>query len=873
MFNVYQFLFELSLLVIASCAVIATNIVARRRLRPFARNLLIGLIIFEIFLAAAHLQILDNETLPPFWAWFFNLQYELTLGAIFSAFQLAMIGWIALANGWLTPGLKTWQRAYWVLLAVTFIYLSLDEYHAFHETLGGRVPTEFWRIPYAIAGMILFAISAAVYYYGSNIPLRLFVMFFMGLMIAAIAGIGIEEFVLQGYVRFDPRAEWMYVFEETFEMVGATIILAGVLSYMQEFVPDERQPAARGFLLTTGVLVLAWYFFAQLMLPSLQARLLAKPANVDYDNGRMTLVAYNVRPTVVYPGDEVVVTAYWRANEPLPEDYSFSVHALLYPNGDSVAQSDSLHLGVIPSQAWFPNVVMKQNYYIRVPRSVDTPASLGIMARVWYGPWPFLRPWQDTTGLPIADAGELETLAFDAVVLDRVTTLSDRRRRDEAPTTTTDYEFPDENITLKGYALPDDEINTRTLPVAFWWRTARQAWQRQDLSQFLHLIPTDNPDALYTFDRPPFSGRFPMTEWTRNMREMSAWEINLPGDMPPGEYDVYTGLYDWRTGMRRTVSNGNEAVPDNMLYLGTVTYNPQEQAIAEARSLSNFCYGVANFDRRRNSEDDTLVRIHRETGDADPVGPLGTLEVENLAFSADGTVLYAQEELLEEDIGLFGTISLETGAFTPVGVGVVPPNNPANNPVFGRDMLYDVDGIDVDLTTGLLWAITQDGKNYLFQINPDTGEIVRDVFGQGVDYVKVEIGQFRGADFVDVEGFAIHPTTGAFYVIAASDDYVSRLARIDFDTLDPVSGTVMAVDPKPFRNTNNGDAILDVEGLAFHRDGTLYITSSNNTNTVDLYDSLWRVDLDSGDSAWIDSMENHVEYADFESVACYTGDE
>lgn len=868
MFKTYQFLFELSLLVIATCAVLATYFVVRHRLRPFARNLLIGLILFEISLAAAHLIILDDPTLPPFWAWFFNLQYELTLGAIFSAFQLAMVGWIAFANGWLTPKLTWWQRAYWVLLAVTFIYLSLDEYHAFHETLGGRVPTEFWRIPYAIAGIILFAISAVVYFYGSQIPLRLFVMIFMGLMIAAVAGIGIEEFVLQGYVRFDPDAAWMYVFEETFEMVGATIILAGVLSYMQEYVPDARQPTARRFLVATGALVVAWYFFAQLMLPSIQARLLAKPANVEYDDGRMTLVAYNVRPKVVRPGDEIVVSAYWRANEPLPEDYSFSAHALMYPDGNSIAQSDSLHMGVIPSQAWFPNIVMKQKYYLRVPRSVETPASLGIMARVWYGPWPFLRPWQDTTGLPISDDGQLEALAHDAVVLDRVTTLS-RRNRD-TPAVATEYEFPDENITLTGYTLPDEEINTRTLPISFWWRTARRAWQRQDLSQFLHLVPADGSDELYTFDRPPFNGRFPMTEWTRNMREVSEWEINLPEDLPPGTYELYTGLYDWRTGLRRSITNGGDPVPENTIHLGTVDYNPQEELIA-AYDLNAYCYGVANFDRRRNSEDDTLVRIERETGEAEPIGPTGTLEVENLAFSADGSVLYAQEELLDEPTGVFGTINLETGQFIPVGESVVPANNPARNPVFGGSTLFDVDGIDVDLTTGLLWAITQDGNNYLFQINPDTGEVVRDVFGEGVDYVKVEIGQFSGADFVDVEGFAIHPTTGAFYVIAASDDYISRLARIDFDTLDPANGTVMAVDPKPFTNTNTGDAILDVEGLSFYSDGTLYMTSSNNTNSVDLYDSLWRVDIETGDATWIDSMENHVEYADFESVACYAG--
>ncbi len=867
MFDTYRFLFEFSLLVIIYCCGIAAYIVTRRRLRPFARNLLIVLIVFEIFLAFAHLEILDNNTIAPFWRFFFNLQFELTLGAIFSAFQLAMVGAIALVNGWLTPELRWWQRAYWVLLAVTFVYLGLDEYHAFHETLGGRVPTEFWRIPYAIAGLILFAISAAVYFYGSKIPLRLFVMIFMGLMIAAVAGIGIEEFVIEGYVRRDFRARWMFVFEETFEMMGATIVLAGVLSYMQEFVPEVDQPLARRFLVTSGGVILGWYLFAQFALPSLQATYFAYPANVEYDDGKLTLVAYTVSPDVVRPGDEIIVEAYWRANEPLPEDYSFSAHALMYPNGDSVAQSDSLHMGVIPAQAWFPNVVMKQKYYIQLPRSMETPASLGIMARVWYGPWPLLRPWQDTTGLPVSDFGELDELAFDAVVLDRVVTLT--RRQMEDPAVEATYVFPEEAIELTGYRLPEETVTGRVLPISFWWETPRQRRTRDDLSQMLHLVPTDG-DGLYTFDRPPFSGRFPMTDWLTNMQEMSTWEVNLPDDLPPGRYDVYTGIYDWQTGERRNVTNStDDTLPDNVVHLGTIDYQPSEEAIVEGRSLVDFCYGVANFDVRQRSEDDTLIAINRLTASAEPIGPTGTLEVENLALSADGSVLYAVEELW--NIGQFGTIDPQSGTFDPIGAGVVPPDQLALNPVYGGALLRDVDGIAVDMTTGLLWAITQDADNFLFQINPSTGEVVRNAFGEGVDYVKVEIGHFTGADFVDVEGFDIHPQTGEFYVIAASDDYTSRLARIDFDTLNPAGGTVMATDDKPFTSNISGDAILDVEGLSFYRDGSLYMTSSNNSNTTEIYDSLWRVDIETGDSTWVDSMENYVEYVDFESIACYAG--
>ncbi|MEM6284544.1 MAG: hypothetical protein AAF787_20310 [Chloroflexota bacterium] len=869
MFNTYQFLFEFSLVFIAYCIVIATVLVTRRRLRPFAVYLLIGLVAFEIVLAVTHVRMLEVTDVAPFWRHFFNLQGELNMGSIFSAFQLAMVGVIAGVNGWFTPGLRWWQRAYWLLLLATFLFLSFDEYHAFHETLGGRVVSEAWRIPYALAGGVLVLISVAVYWYGSNIPLRLFAMIFMGLLIAAIAGIGIEEFVLQGYYRFDDDLEWMFVWEEFFEMVGATIVLAGVLSYMQEFIPDSRQARARIAISSGAALIIAWYAFAQFALPDVQARYTATPANVDYEDGLLTLVAYNVEPAVARPGDEVMIALYWRANEPLPEDYSFSAHVLQYPDGRSIAQSDSLHMGVIPSQAWFPGVTQKQKYYVNIPRSVDAPASLGIMARVWYGPWPFLRPWQDTTGLPVSNFGSLQELAHDAVVLDKVIALS-AGRPERAPVDTR-HEFNGASATLMGYQLPQETVEGRTLPMSFWWRTPRRFFSRPDLSQALHIVNTQRGD-LYTFDRPPFSGRFPTPDWTPNMRERSDWRVTLPEDLPAGEYEVYTGLYDWQTGARIAVTdNRGTPIENDMIYLGNFTYAPREELLIAGRSNEEYCYGVANFNVRENSEKDSLIAINRTTGEAEFVGGTGTVEVENLSFNVEGTQLYAVEELQEDEIGLFGTISPIDGAFTPVGDGLVPRDNPASNRRLGRDTLFDVDGIDVDMTTGILWAVTQDGNNFLFQINPNTGEIVRGVFGEGFDYVKVEIAQFRGADFVDVEGFAIHPQTGEFYVIAASDDYVSRLARIDFDTFNESAGTVMAVDPVPFRNTQNGRAILDVEGLTFYRDGSMYITSSNNSNSVEIYDSLWRVDMETGDSEWIDSMENHVQFVDYESVACYTG--
>ena len=453
-------------------------------------------------------------------------------------------------------------------------------------------------------------------------------------------------------------------------------------------------------------------------------------------------------------------------------------------------------------------------------------------------------------------------------MLDRVTALTRPGAEETPPATVTDYQFPQANVTLTGYTLPET-LNRRELPLDFWWQTAGQPQDRADLSQFLHLIPQDgDEDEIYTFDRPPFNGRFPMPAWPADMRERATLSLPLD-DLPAGTYDIYTGLYDWQTNTRYTVLAEGDPVQNNAIHLGSITYDPAEIAETPARDLSVYCYAVSNFNAEQNIEVDTLIAVNRETGTAELVGSMGTQEVENLAFSQDGRVLYGIAEYKEERRGQFGTIDLETGVFTDVGAAVADP--PATNPVYGPDPLFDVDGIDVDRSTGRVWAVTQDAKNYLFQVDPDTGEVVRDAFGENIDYVKVDLSSLTRADFIDVEGFSIHPETGDFYIIAASEDFDSTLARIDFDTLNPAQRTVQVTDPQPFISDQDGDPILDVEGTAFGPAGTFYITNSNNSNTRQVYDSIWQVDLETGESRWIDSMENHVPYMDYESLACYAG--
>ncbi|MBZ0297119.1 MAG: hypothetical protein K8L99_31460, partial [Anaerolineae bacterium] len=515
----FQLLFFAAIAFIAGMCVFTVWYTNRHPLRPFARYLLLILIAMEIVLAVLHMLQFYNTNMPGFWRWFFDLQYELNLGTIFSTVQLALIAGVALIIFFGLPEAKWWQRLYWLLLAAVFFYLMADEFYSFHETLLSRNPTEAWRVPYAIAGAILFGISALVFWFGYRKELPFFILLFAGLGVMTVSGIGIEEFVLRGFVAYDQRAEWMYIFEEIFEMVGATIVLANMLSFTQRHVTVEFWSRAWRFETVVGIISALWFTLSVLFAPAIEERLFATPVNIDYDNGLMTLVGYRMDTDKAVPGGDIPLTLYWRANKPLPEDYSLSVHLLRHNTTESIAQSDDLHAGPIPARAWFPGVVMRRTVYVPVPRSAPTPSTYDLMVRVWSGPWPFFTPWEDTVGLSVTQSESRPLFAYDAVVLDQV--VAAPTDEIQAPETVADYEFPAEGFSIEGYELPQEPVG-RTVPVKFWWGTGDKT-VNTDLTQFFHLQNADG--ELLTFDQQPFEGSFPTSDWPAEMQAEDEWTV------------------------------------------------------------------------------------------------------------------------------------------------------------------------------------------------------------------------------------------------------------------------------------------------------------------------------------------------------------
>jgi len=84
--------------------------------------------------------------------------------------------------------------------------------------------------------------------------------------------------------------------------------------------------------------------------------------------------------------------------------------------------------------------------------------------------------------------------------------------------------------------------------------TVALAWQIEaapplDYSLFIHLLNAagEKVTQLDTQPRDGF-GPLPMTTWPMNATIAGNYALPLPVNLPPGEYTVIVGLYDWQAG-------------------------------------------------------------------------------------------------------------------------------------------------------------------------------------------------------------------------------------------------------------------------------------------------------------------------------------
>ncbi len=184
--------------------------------------------------------------------------------------------------------------------------------------------------------------------------------------------------------------------------------------------------------------------------------------------------------------------------------------------------------------------------------------------------------------------------------------------------------------------------------------------------------------------------------------------------------------------------------------------------------------------------------------------------------------------------------------------------------------LNNVDGLSYDLTRDIFFAIhrrddssTTPRPDLLFAINPQTGALIPNQFGPGIDYVVVPLvlgvsGQWLG----DVDDISFHPATGELYGLLNTNGAGARLERIDVTTGAIEDGEVIRYPiPYPKNPGLEGQIIDDIEGLSFFNTGQLFgSTGTNGPDPIDL-NSLFEIDIAAGTGELVGPFPNQPQGA------------
>jgi hypothetical protein len=99
------------------------------------------------------------------------------------------------------------------------------------------------------------------------------------------------------------------------------------------------------------------------------------------------------------------------------------------------------------------------------------------------------------------------------------------------------------DLEIIGYAFPTQPLRPgSSIEWVVWWR-ARHAIS-DERSVFVHLL-NDRGEVVGQYDGPPTAGRRPTSTWQANDLIVDMRLLQLPSDLPPGNYHLRIGMYHW----------------------------------------------------------------------------------------------------------------------------------------------------------------------------------------------------------------------------------------------------------------------------------------------------------------------------------------
>lgn len=270
---------------------------------------------------------------------------------------------------------------------------------------------------------------------------------------------------------------------------------------------------------------------------------------VDFGD-QVRLVGFDPGPAMIRPGDTLALTAYWRALQPLEDDYAVFLH-LDDPTGETTLTFDERHPADIPTSHWPPGLYLRQPLRLHIPADL---APIRYTLRVG-----LYRP-EDGQRLTLS-SGAGDGYALGQVWFEPERPLSAR----EVPALPETVRFGP-HVELLGAAyqvaapLPQSGDS-----LSLYWRT--DAPLDKPYTIFVHLLDAEGR-ILAQSDTVPYGGRYPTDDWRPGQIILDTRSI-APMLSDTGSLAAFAiGLYDPISGTRLpAVTAGGQALPDNAFVL------------------------------------------------------------------------------------------------------------------------------------------------------------------------------------------------------------------------------------------------------------------------------------------------------------------
>jgi hypothetical protein len=274
---------------------------------------------------------------------------------------------------------------------------------------------------------------------------------------------------------------------------------------------------------------------------------------VSFDD-QMELVGYELEGGAFHPGEFVHATLYWQGLTRMERDYSVSL-VLLTPSGDLVGQEDSYPgLGSYPTSHWEVGEVIADRCWVRVKPRTQVPAVAWLLVNVYYLP--------TMEQVPALSNGE----PSQQVLLGRLK-IAPWEAEEYAISNPMRANFGNQ-IDLIGYDLDTREVRAGdTLELTLYWQARARA--NEDYTVFAHVV--DEEGRIWAQDDShPVRGDYPTSFWEAQEVVADTYTLTVPGDMPPGEYELEVGLYLASSLERLPILDEEGQVLDNRVIVSTL---------------------------------------------------------------------------------------------------------------------------------------------------------------------------------------------------------------------------------------------------------------------------------------------------------------